>query len=302
MDFAERFKPDENGLFPAAPNSSNNDMANYYWLRDNYWIWRSGFYQEEIKEAFTKIVENISNKLAHHSRNQPVKNYEFIHPRYNSYLEEAQGEWGRPQIDSIAYLLDVVEKEDLIKKLLGYLSTLGVVRGYGPWEEPPKKLHPYSAKILYNVLERNDFNYADATILYEIQEYAFEIAKLHTRLYRDDLEIVMATAVDKTYPTVFDVEPVINSLEGRYGLRRYLGDTWNGETHSTDTEWNWPLGLCFAYLATGNQRFIQKLDYIHFIYPEGLPEMINPVNGEANINTPLIWAEAMYAGIKQGNF
>lgn len=294
MGFIREFEPDENGLFPATPSSKNLDMSKYYWLRDNYWIYRSGYYRDSIKTAFNKIVDNISEKLEYHIVNEPpTASYQYIHPRYTSELNEVKGEWGRPQVDSIGYLLEVVEGEERKKLLYDYLSSIGVQTGYGPWEEKPRKLHEYSLAVLFRGVYKTEF-----TGRYSIMDYIQYLLLTKKRLDSSlDLEKVMANAVTPYY-NQSTLEDMIQKLKGEYGLIRYPEDRWDGFTKSAGQTYEWPLGLAFAYLATGDKKYFNELEEIHENY-DGIPESINPETGEPNVNQPLIWAEAMYHGIRQ---
>ena len=83
----------------------------------------------------------------------------------------------------------------------------------------------------------------------------------------------------------------VRSLEGEYGVKRYIGDDWNGKEDKLGlgNEMLWGLGSPWLYLTTGNKKDLEKSRNIvkKFGYVEGV------VDGEANC-TQLLWFMAKH--------
>lgn len=265
-------KPHKNGLFPACTSSTNPDMQ-YYWIRDNYFIWKSGYYQKEIENAFRKIVIKHKPKIVALTEKGKIEHdWEFIHPRYDENLNEIPCEWGWKQLDTLYYLSKVLagtKEGHLIDSVIMYLDTSGM--GAGIWEDGDNSLNAYDLMLLTGQTQ---------FALYEKTNLSHLIGLLE--IGEDDSDII---------------ERVIKELEGEWGVVRYKGDRWTGENFNADKEYEWCMGFAYLYKLTGEDRYIRKLDEIYERFG-GIPESINPLTGEASCNTPLIWADALYWSIK----
>jgi len=282
------YTPDDNGLFPATTTSENPDMQ-HYWIRDNYWIWRSGYYTEEIAEAFRYIIGNHEHKIREAIKTPPKEEWEHIHPRYDQDLMEIDGEWGWIQHDSVGNLLEVMVVHDHAYEanlLINYIrsTTPLITPGYGPWEDE-KKRHSYSLACIWRGLYK-------AGLFEEAKQYKKD-AKL-LAVQKKELEDLMAMVQLEAKGLAENAADIVET--GEYGVTRYESDNWTGEDFSAETEPEWPLGLCFMYMATGDNKYLNRLRDVEALFG-AMPESV--INDKPNTNTPLIWTEAMYNGIER---
>lgn len=282
--------PEENGLFPAVPDPENIDMSSY-WIRDNYWVYRAGYNKEEIGKAFREIVRKHEGKIRDAIKSPPEEEWQHIHPRYDSELEEADGEWAWIQHDSVANLLEVMVEEGHdyeANLLLKYLESVDpiMLKGYGPWEDE-KKSHAYSLASVARALrgagkisQAYDFRHEAAEI---IRDEEVELAQLMAalQLNREDL-------AEETAKEIED-----EGYVGDYGVIRYEGDKWTGDTFDDImAEPEWCFGLYYMYKATEDDKYLKRMKKIVDEFGE-VPESF--VDGAPNNNSPLIWAEALFA-------
>lgn len=287
------YTPDENGLFPAT--TADNPEMNQYWIRDNYWIWRSGFYTEEIEQAFRKIVNKHEDKIKYHIENHPPEEtWQHIHVKYDENLEEVTGNWAHDQLDTIGYLMDVLGHSREGHLVKHYFDNVGIFPGHGPWESGKTvKYHPYCIMKMRESLRK--WYGQDKPVT----KYLYRLSNRKYIKYRDDLELLMMQTVNSENPILWQ-DPTAE-LTTQFGVKRFEGDEWNGEEHAAKTEPAWPLGLAFKYVVTEDEKYMRQLDKIHKRYGE-IPELINPKTTAPGINSPLIWAEAMYHGLKENLF
>ena len=277
--FEQKYKPDSNGLFPACPKTSNSDMK-HYWTRDNFFLWKCGYYREEIAEAFKNIVQKHREKIEILiDKGHLDHDWEFIHPRYDENLDEVEGEWAWKQLDSLYYLSKVLNYNNetkeglLIEKVMREVNFNGM--GASIWEDADDTFHGYD----YALME------------YEIRPMLYEKPNLSHLVVVNEFTTTRSKLAEKI------VNQVQDKLEGEWGVARYKGDKWTGEDFSANTEYQWCMGFAYLYYLTGDDKYIEKLDKIYDKFG-AIPESINPENGEANCNTPLLWAEALYHNIK----
>ena len=259
----------------------------HYWLRDNFFIWKSGSYREEIAEAFKNIVQKHREKIEILiDKGHLDHDWEFIHPRYDENLNEVEGEWAWKQLDSLYYLRTVLfenlykDELDLIKKLHLTVDYDGM--GASIWEDAQDGFQEYD----YALLENDYF-----PLFYNEPNLSHLIA-LYERGFNKDTPIYFYNRVERI------INRVQQELEGEWGVARYKGDKWTGEDFSANTEYQWCMGFAYLYYLTGEEKYIEKLDKIYDKFG-AIPESINPETGEANCNTPLLWASALYHNIKE---
>ena len=253
----------------------------HYWLRDNFFLWKSGYYRDEIAEAFKNIVQKHREKIEILiDKGHLDHDWEFIHPRYDENLDEVEGEWAWKQLDSLYYLSKVLNYNNetkeglLIEKVMREVNFNGM--GASIWEDADDTFHGYD----YALME------------YEIRPMLYEKPNLSHLVVVNEFTTTRSKLAEKI------VDKVQEELEGEYGVARYKGDKWTGEDFSANTEYQWPMGFAYLYYLTGEEKYIEKLDKIYDKFG-AIPESINPETGEANCNTPLLWASALYHNIKE---
>jgi len=285
------FQPSQNGLYPATTSKQNPDMQ-YFWIRDNYWIYKSGISQQSIGEAFATIVRKHEHKIKCTINSRPCHEWEYIHPRYSENLEELDGEWGWIQNDCVGNLLEVLTLEgfeDEAELVFRYIkeNNLYGVEGYGFWEDE-KKIHGSSLAALYRGVSCFQPQGWERV---KYQEQVMEIMRGKERVDLQDLTVLWPVQVvndDLRKQIVYRVQ---EEILGEYGVKRYKGDDWNGECFEGVVEPEWPIGLAYLYLITGEERFRSRLRELRDCFG-CLPESF--IEGEPNCNKPLIWSEALF--------
>lgn len=293
---AWKYEPDDNGLYPAVPDPENPDMK-YYWIRDNYWIWKATR-EKSIPEAFAEIVDNHAVEIRHTAMADDPADYHHIHPRYDENLEEIEGDWGWLQWDSVGNLLEVLsyatnsdEYGDYSREadiVANYIDSFDfhVIPDHGMWEDG-KDINPSSiAAVIRGFLEYGRsfehpklVEWREQMIRYMPQKNLSAATCLH-----------LADEVIPPYMKRLQIQH-LEDLERDHGLIRYPGDRWDGEKWREGEEPQWVIGLGFMYLLTGERKYWERLKKLKKEYGE-LPESF--IDGEPNGNQPLIWSEAMY--------
>ena len=274
-----------NKLFPAVPG--RKDVMGNVWIRDNYYIYHSASdkTKKRIFRGFEEIVKKHQRKIEHCLLHPPKEDHEYLHPLYKPNLEEIDHEWGFIQNDAIGNLLEIlsIHRSRYAQLVYDYLMKIKFWEcpDYGMWEEGPKRIQTASINACIKGILAFKFQRPDVKILPEIY------TALH-KAKEKEADLSLLTLHD--HSLLEQVKPLI----GKYGVKRYLGDKWNGETRDEEVEPEWCFGLAFLYQITGDKKYLDKLDEIHEQVGY-IPEMM--INGEPNINTPLNWAEAMYRGI-----
>ncbi len=284
-------------LFSAVPGPG---LMGRIWIRDNYWIYTScPQYRNQIFYGFESIVRKHESKILAAIESPPEFEYEHIHPVYNKDLTEISGPWGFIQNDSVGNLLEVLARagSKYSKLIYDYLIAIKFWEcpDYGFWEET-KEIHPSSIAACIRGLMEYDYQ---SGLKYENRptEYDSAYKAMLKALPRIDLatlsllyprQLVNKSIKHRILSDVF-------KLEGEWGVKRYLGDKWTGESRTAETEPEWPLGFCFLYNITKEPEYLKKLDLIHdkFGY---IPELM--IDGKPGVNNPLNWAEFMYRNIK----
>lgn len=323
-------EPDDNGLFPAVDSTENPDMEKY-WIRDNYWIWRAGYSQDSIAQAFNKIVQKHKYKIDYHCyREQPVRNYQHIHVRYDSDLSEVTGDWKHMQFDTLPYLIDMTNLDNQLK-IIDYLNAVGVYPGFGPWEEGRRKYHPFSLAKFIETADHWIYKHEDneeltryVSVMRVLKRYAMELLNVLVTKYRPDIELLMAgfclkRVLDRKENRIIGDNRAIETLVNRvvsnggmmdyHGIRRYENDTWNGNVNNEKETWYWPLGLVYKGFISYDEDFgnlSDELQGLKKVYSKFgcIPEMVR-MTGDgliSNGNMPLYWAEAMASALDKGDY
>lgn len=288
----------DSGLYPAVPSEhAENGEMDKVWIRDNYYIYKETG-DEDIIEAFQKIIQKQKDNIREATENPPEYDGYHLHPRFDKNLEEIPGGWGYIQIDSYANLLQVFAENGMTEEadlMYNYIKSLDPLyrEEYGIWEEE-KKVQPYTMACL-----------ADA---FEAYGAPFEEVLAFRNKFRELIEPDMSLALvlyrnpDWISKSLKEhIIEILGQLEREYGMARYPGDPWNGISKDADTEPAWTMGGLWMYgIGEYGDEFIQRMEEVHKRNP-GIPEaMVKTSEGwEANVNTPLLWAEATYQGVKK---
>ena len=297
----------ENGLFPASIGSKNKLMNEYFWIRDNYYVYLAADSLSKLKiiRAFQKIADY--NKKLEKFDYKPLADFNYIHPRYNKKLEEIPGGWAWVQNDSVGNLLEVLSQAKdkyYADKLVKYLATIEFwsCPDSGFWEEG-KELRSSSLAACLRGLESYENNFGDNRKTREMLNKGYESLKSilpnETPTRKSDLALLSLI-----YPGELNHNIITKELKQKiienviplvrdYGIIRYHGDKWNGADWSLGEgkEMQWTMGLPWLYLCTGQKEYLEKTREIKLRYgtmPEGI------VDGNPNCTSCLFWSEAMY--------
>lgn len=266
-----RFKPLENGLFPAAAVNAETEYTGYanVWVRDNIHVahahWVLGEttvaaktlvtlmdYFKTAQRRFNAVIENPS--LADDPMNRP-------HIRFNgASLQEIDQKWSHAQNDALGYFLwlycrlvldDQIEPsaEDLVQLSL-FPSYFQAVRYWqdadsGHWEEARKVeassigpvvaglralsqamqhcdlgQHALDASTLENLIQQGEaalHEILPAESLHPLENQRRYDSALLFLVY--PLKVVSSEMADQI------VDDVVNNLQGDYGIKRYLNDS-----------------------------------------------------------------------------
>ncbi|MFW6173234.1 MAG: glycoside hydrolase family 15 protein [Elusimicrobiota bacterium] len=281
-------------LFPAVPGKGG--MMNRYWIRDNYYIYHaaSDETKERIYKGFEKIVKKHEDNIRAAVENPPKEDYQHIHPVYNQDYNEIDGDWGFVQNDSVGNLLEVLARHNspYAELIYDYLMAIEWWKcpDFGMWEEGPKRMHVGSLAACIRGLEQY---YKNDKVIEAIEKIDNIISN-----WKPDLEFLSILYprtkgfVDESSKKI--IIELIKPLMGEWGVKRYIGDRWNGATRTAETEPEWPLGFCFLYEITGDDYYLKRLDTIKNTFGY-IPESI--IDGKPNCNTPLNWAEFWFRKI-----
>ncbi|MBU2576161.1 MAG: hypothetical protein KKF50_00385 [Nanoarchaeota archaeon] len=265
----------ENGLFPAAIGSENRLMNDWFWIRDNYYIWLAGGekVKKRIGSAFQKFIDY--NIFLGKFDNIPKEEYEFIHPLCTGEMQEItvdnlkQG-WAFIQTDSYGNLLEVMSEIGDQRRadiMADYLNTISFwdLKDYGFWECGVREIHASSLAACLRGLEsyESSFGISVKNLKYNGYDSLQEVLRVGETLGRESDLALMSLL----YPGKLDARIItprasgkiiasLGCLEGGYGFRRFLGDDWDGLVHIGDDklvggqEMQWGIGSSWKYLIT----------------------------------------------------
>ena len=294
-----------NGLFPAAVGSKNRLMKVLCWIRDNYYVSLSVSPTSKLRigKTFQTIVD-LEIK-AGKFKFPPNEDRRHIHPVRKRNLKELGRKWGFVQNDSVGNLLEVMvdmKDEYRASKLIKYLNMIEFWKcaDAGFWEEV-KELRSSSLAACLRGLESYRDNFGDNQNLRKIINKGYEsllsILPNETPTRSSDLALLSLIYPGKLNHNIItrdlkekileNVKPLI----GEHGIKRYLGDTWDGKTNSLGKgrEMEWLMGKFWYYLCTGDKE--------HFLEGKELRKEYGSyegfVNEKPNATSFLIWTEAM---------
>lgn len=307
----------ENGLYPAAVGSEYEVMNNRFWVRDNYYMYLASNKEtkNKILSAFQKIIDN----QAGHGKfeNTPSLDKEYLHPIYKADLSEIDEVWGFIQNDSAGNMLEIFSEnkdEWHAGMVLNYLDKINYwnSKGFGFWEEGPKEVRASSLAACLRGIESFQENFYENKKTKKLLDKGYkQLLKTlefgETKTRNEDLAMISLIYPGKLNEKIItseiknDIIRKVQTLEGRWGIKRYFGDQWNGKENILEPgkEMQWTMGLPWMYLATGEKEYLTRSkkikDKFGFL-PEGI------VDGKAGHTSFLLWTEAMYKLAKEKAF
>ena len=312
------------GLFVASPSARTGYFK--VWLRDNCYV-ALGFDRCGDHETATKIMHGILDILQKHkdkivwaTKNKPTEPYQFIHARYHpDTLEEFHEPWGNKQNDAIGLILYMIGdmhlrhggvlrgKDDIemMQLLVNYLENIVYweMPDNGMWEES-EELHAssigacvaglmqieYHVKVPLELIEKG-YQALDELLPRESKSRFCDLALL---------SLIYPYNILKPSQEHEIVKNVEYYLKKNFGVIRYRGDKYYSLDSNGHQEAEWTMGypwLAIIYEQMGDHA--SALDDLcatkRLLHEGGLPELYYSGTKTPNDNSPLAWAEAMYA-------
>lgn len=301
-----RFKPDQNGLFPAATETENEDMDKY-WIRDNYFIYKATG-EKSIPEAFKEIVNRYEEKIEEatikHLKDDINSSSEHLHPRFDERLNEIEGEWADFQIDSTANLLEILSEEGYepeARKVYSYLRAVEplTTECFDLWEHN-HGIHPYTLATVakaYRSFSENVENIPEE----DIELYENRIREMMPERNLSSLLVLYLEPEFIDSELKNEILRETEELTGEHGVARWEGDDWSGNDWTADTEPQWNMGHLLRYLVNDEEDRFKRQKEIkeeHGSIPESMVRYGDGVY-RPNVNNPLLWAEALYTEAKE---
>lgn len=317
------------GLFMAsAPDVKTG--YNKAWLRDNYFM-TLGFQVcedwEPVRAAARGLLEILckhQSKIKWAVEHEPKEAWQFIHARYNPVtLEEYHEPWGNKQNDAVGEVLhllaacecspiSVVENDnerEMVQLLVDYLANTKYWESpdSGIWEED-QELHASSIGACISGLRAAQAlpytNVSDELVQHGVDALAQLLPRESEKKFSD------LALLSLQYPFgVLDIDTcatVVHNIE-YYNLRdkgviRYRGDRYyNNNPDGVSEEAEWTMGLpwlAIIYAELG--KFDQAEHYLALTLAAEdkhgkLPELYYAHTDNPNENSPLGWAESLFA-------
>ena len=314
----------ENGLFPAAINSKHRVMNENFWIRDNYYIYQavSEPTKEKMLNGFRAIFDIHANKIIYHGNKKPTEDWMYIHPLYNIKLEEITNErfgWPWVQHDCVGNLLEIFsqtknpEDKERAKVLIDYLYNIEIWDNpdYGFWERGPKEIRASSMAAVLRGVEEFKRNHKTNKAIQDktrriISNCYNSLDSVRydgeSALHKADLALLSLIWPGKLNEKVINndvkknIIQFVKPLVGGYGIKRYIGDDWNGITDRKKdfqpgkNEMEWAMGLPWLYLSTKDKKYLDQIREIKKEFgtiPEGF------IDEMPNCTPCLLWAEVM---------
>ncbi len=319
-----------NGLFAASAKNVKTGY-NRIWLRDNIYTSLSleGWDEQALRNVYWKIFDVLRKfecKIDKAIETKPTNKQDYIHPIYTPELEEIDTEWGFKQNDSIGLFIfkvadltlkgvDVVrDKKDyeILQKLVKYLDSIMYWRDLdnGMWEEN-EEVHASSVgaclaglKLIQHCIFRFDKFNRRIVVPRELIVRGEETLKALLPRESPTKEVDMAL-LSLVYPYGIVNEKMRNiilknveeKLARKKGVIRYAGDKY----YNKNGEAEWTMGL--AWLAVIYKKLGNKAKYQNYLKKTlevmnangELPELYYANSNEHNENTPLGWAQSLFA-------
>lgn len=299
----EDYQNANNGLFPASIKSKNKVMTNFFWIRDNYYIYLAvnKDSKQKIITAFKNIIDY--NKELKKFDYKPTEDWMHIHPRYDKELKEIPEEWGWVQNDTVGDMLEILSNSkdnERANLLVNYLNTIEYWNcpDFGFWEEGPKELRSSSLASCIRGLQAYKENFKTENkkideLINKGYNSLYMLFPNETKTREHDLALLNLLWPKQIIPDYLKdkIIPRVQSLEGHWGIKRYFGDTWDGNDNSLglgkEMQWNF---FPWMYFATEDEKYFLRAKEIKNKFQKMYEGFIN---GEPN-QTHLLWSEAMY--------
>jgi len=295
----------KNDLFPAAVGSKNKLMNDWFWIRDNYYLWLSGDVntKKRIGLAFQKFIDY--NVFLGKFDSVPGAEYEYVHPLCTEGIQEItvdnpkQG-WAFIQTDSYGNLLEVMSEigdRRRVDIMANYLKTVSFwdLKDYGFWECGERVIHASSLAACLRGLESYEDNFGKS--LRELKFNGYDslrnVLRVGETLERESdlasMSLIYPGGLDKRVITPQVGKKImgrLECLEGEYGFRRFLGDDWDGLIHHDGYEGRdkliegqemlWMIGPTWKYKITGDKKDYDKAKTLRELY--GSCEGVIPID------------------------
>lgn len=317
------------GLFMAsAPDVKTG--YNKAWLRDNYFM-TLGFQVCEDWEPVRAAARGLLQILCKHQdkikwavEHEPKEAWQFIHARYNPVtLEEYHEPWGNKQNDAVGEVLhllaacecspiSVVENDnerEMVQLLVDYLANIEYWKSpdSGIWEED-QELHASSIGACISGLRSAQAlpytSVSDELIQHGVDALVQLLPRESEKKFSD------LALLSLQYPFgVLDADTcatVVHNIE-YYNLRdkgviRYRGDRYyNNNPDGVSEEAEWTMGLpwlAIIYAELGHldqaEHYLARTLAAEDVH-EKLPELYYAHTDIPNENSPLGWAESLFA-------
>lgn len=325
-----------NGLYIASPSAHYTAVwiRDTLYISLPYLKWANGIY-EKTMHRMLDLMHDYEWKIDIHTREKPVETWQYIHAKYDvHHVKEIAEPWGHAQHDAVGMLLWAVGEgerhgkriirdsrdRNMIQMLVRYLQTCEYWHDHdnGMWEEH-REIHASSVGACVSGLKSVSYL---VDVPHELIRKGEEmLQQLHTdETFNRTVDLAQLSLIypHRAYPRHIAAQvlhKVENELLRRNGVIRYHGDSYystlekDGRHHAPQyyygTEGEWCMGLpwlALCHMELGN--FEQASYYIkrteEIMLPNGsLPELYYAGTNDANPNTPLGWANAMYVVAKE---
>ncbi|MEX2515156.1 MAG: glycoside hydrolase family 15 protein [Candidatus Paceibacterota bacterium] len=317
------------GLFMAsAPDVKTG--YNKAWLRDNYFMTLGFQVCEEWEpardagKALLKVLCKHQDKIKWAIENEPQEAWQYIHARYNPVtLEEYHEPWGNKQNDAVGEVLHLLaacecsplgvletdRERDMVQLLVDYLQNIKYWEApdSGIWEEK-EEIHASSIGACVAGLQAaQELSYVTVPedLISKGQEALQALLPRESESKFSDLALLSLQypfhALDQKvcHEMVSNIE--YYNLRDR-GVIRYRGDHYhNKNADETSEEAEWTMGLPWLAIIYAELGDLEKAE--HYLVrtlaaqdKEGyLPELYYSHTDQPNKNSPLGWAESLFA-------
>lgn len=318
-----------NGVFTA---SASNVTTGYdkAWLRDIYFMTLCFLENDEIvvaqkaaKALLTVFVKN-RDKINWAIESKPHYAWQYIHARFNpETFEEYWEEWGNSQNDAVGEVLNLIvelelrgrsvveteEERTMVQNIIDYLTTLEYWQDEdnGIWEEN-MEIHASSIGSCLAALRKAKLipwlNVPDQIINAGEQALRSLLPRESKTKFADLalLSLIYPFAVSTEEETLTILKNVEYHLTKERGVIRYKLDRYynlNQDGYSEEAEWCF--GLAWLAIIYAERKEKEKAYYYlrkaKATVVEGclVPELYFSNTDKPNQNTPLGWANSMYA-------
>lgn len=291
-------------------------------------------YERAVHRLLDMLLE-YEWKIDIHTQDRPRESWQYIHAKYDAAnVRELLEPWGHAQHDAIGMMLwSIGEGEkrgkriirdhrdrNMVQKLVYYLQTCEYWHDTdnGMWEEE-REVHASSVGACISGLRAVSYIVDVPEQLIKNGVNALRhLSSFEMAGRSEDMAQLSLIYPHRAYPRHIALEVLKNvetRLLRRNGVIRYHGDSYystrekEGRHHSPQyyfgTEGEWCMGLpwlAICHMELGNYQraaaYVQRTEEV-MLENGSLPELYYANTDEANPNTPLGWANAMYVVAKE---